>query len=84
MLQPKLLLIDEISEGLQPSVVQNIAKALQQDRQERGTTVLLVEQNLDFALSVADRWGILKLCAIEEVSANGPDSALRVMQHLKT
>ncbi|MCT7667490.1 ABC transporter ATP-binding protein [Shinella kummerowiae] len=83
MLQPKLLLIDEISEGLQPSVVQNIAKALQQDRQERGTTVLLVEQNLDFALSVADRWGILKLGAIEEVSANGRDSALRVMQHLK-
>ena len=83
MLQPKLLLIDEISEGLQPSVVQNIAKALQQDRQECGTTVLLVEQNLDFALSVADRWGILKLGAIEEVSANGPDSALRVMQHLK-
>lgn len=83
MLRPKLLLIDEISEGLQPSVVQNIARALRDDREKRGTTVLLVEQNLDFALSVADRWGILKLGAVQEVSANGADSAVRVMNHLK-
>jgi ABC-type branched-subunit amino acid transport system ATPase component len=83
MLRPKLLLIDEISEGLQPSVVQNIATALKEDRERRGTTVLLVEQNLDFALSVADRWGILKLGVIQEVSVNGADSVGRVMQHLK-
>lgn len=83
MLRPKLLLIDEISEGLQPSVVQNIAKALRDDREKRGTTILLVEQNLDFALSVADRWAILKLGAIEDESLNGPDSRGRVLQHLK-
>lgn len=83
MLRPKLLLIDEISEGLQPSVVQNIAKALRDDREQRGTTILLVEQNLDFALSVADRWAILKLGAIEDESPNGPDSRNRVLQHLK-
>ncbi|MFF0923358.1 ABC transporter ATP-binding protein [Rhizobium leguminosarum] len=83
MLRPKLLLIDEISEGLQPSVVQNIAKALRDDREKRGTTILLVEQNLDFALSVADRWAILKLGAIEDESPNGPDSRSRVLQHLK-
>ncbi|MBB3298346.1 MULTISPECIES: ABC transporter ATP-binding protein [unclassified Rhizobium] len=83
MLRPKLLLIDEISEGLQPSVVQNIAKALRDDREKRGTTILLVEQNLDFALSVADRWAILKLGAIEDESLNGPESRARVLQHLK-
>ncbi|WP_105402567.1 MULTISPECIES: ABC transporter ATP-binding protein [Neorhizobium] len=83
MLRPKLLLIDEISEGLQPSVVQNIAKALRDEREKRGTTILLVEQNLDFALSVADRWAILKLGAIEDESPNGPDSRSRVLQHLK-
>ena len=83
MLRPKLLLIDEISEGLQPSVVQNIAKALRDDREQRGTTILLVEQNLDFALSVADRWAILKLGAIDDESPNGPDSRGRVLQHLK-
>ncbi|ARQ14464.1 branched-chain amino acid ABC transporter ATP-binding protein (plasmid) [Rhizobium etli] len=83
MLQPKLLLIDEISEGLQPSVVQNIAKALRDDREKRGTTILLVEQNLDFALSVADRWAILKLGAIEDENLNRPESRGRVLQHLK-
>ncbi len=57
MLRPKLLLIDEISEGLQPSVVQNIAKALRDDREQRGTTILLVEQNLDFPLSVGGPLG---------------------------
>lgn len=46
MLRPKLLLIDEISEGLQPSVVQNIGRALKDDRKRHGTTMLLVEQNL--------------------------------------
>jgi ABC-type branched-subunit amino acid transport system ATPase component len=45
--------------------------------------VLLVEQNLEFALSVADRWGILKLGVIQEVSLNGAESVGRVMQHLK-
>lgn len=83
MLRPSLLLVDEISEGLQPSVVQNIGRALRDDRDKRGTTILLVEQNLDFALSVADRWGILKLGEIQEISENGPDSAARVLQHLK-
>ncbi|SCB10666.1 ABC transporter ATP-binding protein [Rhizobium multihospitium] len=83
MLRPKLLLIDEISEGLQPSVVHNIANALRDDREKSGTTILLVEQNLDFALSVADRWAILKLGAIEDESSNGSDSRGRVLQHLK-
>lgn len=83
MLRPKLLLIDEISEGLQPSVVSNIATALKRDCTENGTTILLVEQNLDFALSVADRWAVLKLGTIDDEDRNGPDSRARVLQHLK-
>lgn len=83
MLGPKLLLIDEISEGLQPSVVKTIAAALREEREKRATTIFLVEQNLDFALSVADRWAILKLGAIDDEDANRADSRERVMQHLK-
>ena len=83
MLQPKLLLIDEISEGLQPSVITSIADALKQERDRNGMTILLVEQNLDFALSVADRWAVLKLGAIDDQDRNAPDSRVRVMQHLK-
>ena len=83
MLQPKLLLIDEISEGLQPSVVERIANALKDERTTRGTTVLLVEQNLDFALTVADRWAVLKLGSIDDHGTNGPESRARIMTHLK-
>lgn len=83
MLVPKLLLIDEISEGLQPSVIANIANALRHERDANGTTILLVEQNLDFALSVADRWAVLKLGAIEDQDDNAAGARERVMQHLK-
>ncbi len=83
MLQPKLLLIDEISEGLQPSVVSKIADVLKHEAASNGTTILLVEQNLDFALSIADRWAVLKLGAIDDQDTNGPDSRTRVLQHLK-
>ena len=83
MLRPRLLLIDEISEGLQPSVVQSIAAILKHERDERGTAMLLVEQNLGFALSVADRWAVLKLGVIDDQGPIGPEARARVMQHLK-
>lgn len=60
MTRPSVVLLDEITEGLQPSVVDRIADALLQERQQRGTTMLLVEQNVPFALKVADRYVVLK------------------------
>lgn len=83
MLRPRLLLIDEISEGLQPTVVARIAAALRAERDENGTAVLLVEQNLDFALSVADRWAVLKLGAIDDEGDNDAQARDRVLAHLK-
>jgi urea ABC transporter ATP-binding protein UrtE len=52
---PRLLLLDEPSEGIQPSLVQAIALRLQTLRRSRGLTLLLVEQNLDLVRSLADR-----------------------------
>ncbi|MGD9862359.1 MAG: ABC transporter ATP-binding protein [Pseudodonghicola sp.] len=83
MLKPDLILIDEISEGLQPTVVARIAKALQAERAENGTTVLLVEQNLNFALEVADRWAVLKLGEIDDSGAVDASSRDRILEHLK-
>jgi branched-chain amino acid transport system ATP-binding protein len=83
MLGPDLLLIDEISEGLQPTVVARIAEALRAERAATGTTILLVEQNLNFALSVADRWAVLKLGEIDDSGTTQSDSRARVLEHLK-
>lgn len=82
MLRPRLLLIDEISEGLQPSVVDRIATALAAVRAESGASILMVEQNLDFALRVADRWAALKLGEIDDEGAAGPEARDRVLAHL--
>lgn len=83
MLRPKLLLIDEISEGLQPSVVERIALALRNERENNGTTILLVEQNLDFALRVADRWAVLKLGSIADEGPVKPEARDRILDHLR-
>jgi branched-chain amino acid transport system ATP-binding protein len=53
--KPKLLLIDEPTEGLAPMIVAEIF-ALIQELRAAGTTMLLVEQNLDAALAVSDRF----------------------------
>jgi branched-chain amino acid transport system ATP-binding protein len=52
--RPRLLLLDEPTEGLMPSLVTLVEQTMQRLRAE-GTTILLVEQNLATALSVADR-----------------------------
>ncbi|GGK26894.1 ABC transporter ATP-binding protein [Deinococcus malanensis] len=51
---PKLLLLDEPSEGLAPVIVQSIGRIIRELQQE-GLSVLLVEQNLNFATRLADR-----------------------------
>ncbi len=53
--QPKLLVLDEPSEGIQPSIVQEIAHIILNQNEETGLTVLLVEQNIDLVFLAADR-----------------------------
>ena len=74
VLRPRLMLLDEPTEGLQPSVVQELRRALVGIREELGVALLLVEQNLDFAFEVADRGYVLEKGA---VAAAGPTSELR-------
>ena len=52
---PWLLLLDEPSEGIQPSIVQEIGATLARLRDSHGLAMLIVEQNLDLVLDVADR-----------------------------
>jgi branched-chain amino acid transport system ATP-binding protein len=53
--EPRLLLLDEPTEGIQPSIVQAIAERLASLRRSRGLTLLLVEQSLDFIHALSDR-----------------------------
>lgn len=53
--EPVLLLLDEPSEGIQPSMVQEIARTIRKIAGQRNLTILVVEQNLEFVLSTASR-----------------------------
>ena len=52
--RPKVLVLDEPTEGIQPSIIKDIGRALQFLRDDMGMTILLVEQFLDFCRELAD------------------------------
>jgi branched-chain amino acid transport system ATP-binding protein len=58
LLNPSLLVLDEPSEGLAPLIVQEVIRTLQ-DLRKRGPSILIVEQNVGVALSLADRHFVL-------------------------
>jgi urea transport system ATP-binding protein len=58
--KPKLLLLDEPTEGLQPSVVEEIQEIIGRIHAENGCAILLVEQNLDFVRDVTKRFAIME------------------------
>ncbi|MFN4998259.1 MAG: ABC transporter ATP-binding protein [Betaproteobacteria bacterium] len=65
-----LLLLDEISEGLAPVIVQALSRAIRMLR-ERGFTIVMVEQNFRFAAPLADRFYVIEHGAVvEEFSAS--------------
>jgi urea transport system ATP-binding protein len=55
-----LLLLDEPAEGIQPSIVAEIGRALGVIRKEMNVALLLVEQHLDFAWSIVDRYYVMQ------------------------
>jgi branched-chain amino acid transport system ATP-binding protein len=59
MARPRLLLVDEMSLGLAPMIVDRIAAALQEVNRADGITILLVEQDVELALQIADRGYVL-------------------------
>ena len=59
VIDPKLLILDEPTEGIQPNIVAEIADIVRKLNRELGLTVLLVEQKLPFARKLADRFCLL-------------------------
>ena len=74
VLEPKLLILDEPTEGIQPNIVHEIGDILLRLNQDAGVTVLLVEQKLPFARRVASEFCILEK---GRCVAGGPIDELR-------
>jgi branched-chain amino acid transport system ATP-binding protein len=79
----KLLLLDEPSEGLAPVVVKQIAQTIREIK-ARGFTVLLVEQNVNFARSISDRYYVVEMGLIIDQCSRADVEAepSRLAQHL--
>jgi ABC-type branched-subunit amino acid transport system ATPase component len=81
---PRLMLIDEISEGLQPSMIQRLTEILLAERKRTGTAIFVVEQNVPFAFSMADRYAVLKIGEIADDGVAGDElAAARVQDQLR-
>jgi branched-chain amino acid transport system ATP-binding protein len=81
--RPRLVLIDEISEGLQPAMITRLQEVLAQERRTHGVTIVLVEQNVAFALALADRYAVLKVGTIVETGSTADVGAREsVERHL--
>jgi branched-chain amino acid transport system ATP-binding protein len=80
MLRPRLLLLDEPSLGLAPLVVRELFEVLRRLAQEQGTTMLLVEQNANLALELADRAYVLEVGRTE---LSGAAEEVRADEHVR-
>ena len=71
--RPKLLILDEPTEGIQPNIIDQIGDAIRMLRSQTGMAILLVDQYLDFCKELGDEFTILDRGA---VSASGPMASL--------
>jgi urea transport system ATP-binding protein len=80
--QPKLLLLDEPTEGIQPSIVQEIGNALTRIRKELKIAAILVEQFLRFAWAITDRYCVMQRGRIVrdgDTGSESPDSVAHLL-----
>ncbi|WP_201830166.1 urea ABC transporter ATP-binding subunit UrtE [Microvirga zambiensis] len=71
--QPRLLVLDEPTEGIQPSIIKDIGRAITYLRDRKDMAILLVEQYFDFARDLADRFVVMER---GEIVQHGDRSAL--------
>jgi urea transport system ATP-binding protein len=79
---PALILLDEPSEGVQPSIVQLICRVLRAIRDDLGTTIVFVEQNLDTILTLAERCYVMEKGQIVAEIGPGDVTQDNVRRHL--
>lgn len=79
IMRPKVLLLDEPTEGIQPNIIQQIGRVITYLRNKGDMAIILVEQYFDFAYDLADRFYVLKrgAVAVEGTKAELPKDMLR-------
>jgi urea transport system ATP-binding protein len=68
---PRVLLLDEPTEGIQPSIIKELAQILKRIRDQRGLTIVVSEQVLSFAMEIADRLLVLDRGRVIQESRRG-------------
>ncbi|WP_368346031.1 urea ABC transporter ATP-binding subunit UrtE [Pelagovum sp. HNIBRBA483] len=80
--RPKVLLLDEPTEGIQPNIIQQIGDALQQLRSKGDMAILLVEQNADFAYGNADQIYVMERGTMKLNVHRSAISQAALLEHL--
>ena len=79
---PKVLLLDEPTEGIQPSIIKDIAKALNEIRKMRKITIVVSEQVLSFAMDVADQLFVIEGGRLVHETSRADTDTARIKQYL--
>lgn len=82
VLQPRLLILDEPTEGIQPNIVADIGRIIHRLNQEEGLSVLLVEQKLTFARMLAGYFYLMERGAVVQAGPMAALSEAMVREHL--
>ncbi|MES4786257.1 MAG: ABC transporter ATP-binding protein, partial [Nitrospiraceae bacterium] len=80
--KPKVLLLDEPTEGIQPSIIDQIEEVILGFKAQRQFAILLVEQGIQFAARLADAYVIMAKGAVAATGKTSELSAEQVKQHL--
>jgi urea transport system ATP-binding protein len=80
-MRPRVLILDEPTEGIQPSIIKDIEAVIRMLAQRGDMTILLVEQYFDFARALADRYAVMSRGAIvaQGLGQNMEDDKVRAM-----
>ena len=80
--EPKVLILDEPTEGIQPSIIKDIARALNRLKKERNFALIVSEQVLHFTLEIADRFLIIEKGRFVHSDRRENVDAERIMRYL--
>ena len=79
---PKVLLLDEPTEGIQPSIIKDIAKVLNEIRKMREITIIVSEQVLSFTMEIADRIIVIERGSFIHEDKRGDVDAAKIKKYL--